>query len=246
MASSSRRWRSWPTRWDRWPTSTSGRAVGSTCCSTTTSTATPRAVAATTGRARRRRTVDRACSTCTTRRRARARPPSRRSRTRVGIDRAPDRRDRSTAARWLEACVWPDQADRFHRLGPRSTSPDRIDPNSSSATPSSRSLPTIERLGAFGHPVVTNSWVLNYLTSEARLAYLAELDRIGASRDLSWIFAEARRSSPNCRSKPTPLDPQRDRRCRSPAGATGPARSSTSPPATPTASGSTGADPTAS
>ena len=42
-----------------------------------------------------------------------------------------------------------------------------------------------------GHPVVTNSWVLNYLTSDERRSYLAELERIGAALDLSWVFAEA-------------------------------------------------------
>ena len=38
--------------------------------------------------------------------------------------------------------------------------------------------------------MVTNSWVLNYLTPQGR-AYVAELDRIGAERDLSWVFAES-------------------------------------------------------
>ena len=55
----------------------------------------------------------------------------------------------------------------------------------------SRSPPAIDEVGADGHPVVTNSWVLNYLTPPSAVAYVAELDRIGAERDLSWVFAEA-------------------------------------------------------
>ena len=49
---------------------------------------------------------------------------------------------------------------------------------------------TIALVAGDGHPVVLNSWVLNYLSDAQRRAYVAELDRLGASSDLSWIFAE--------------------------------------------------------
>ena len=35
---------------------------------------------------------------------------------RLGIDRKPVDVTDPIESRWLEACVWPDQADRFHRL----------------------------------------------------------------------------------------------------------------------------------
>ncbi len=35
---------------------------------------------------------------------------------RIGLDRSPIDLTDPDAARWLEACVWPDQPDRFHRL----------------------------------------------------------------------------------------------------------------------------------
>ena len=35
---------------------------------------------------------------------------------RIGLDRSPIDLTDPDAVRWLEACVWPDQADRFHRL----------------------------------------------------------------------------------------------------------------------------------
>jgi len=69
--------------------------------------------------------------------------------------------------------------------------------------------PAIERIGSRAHPVVTNSWVLNYLSSDARVAYLAELERIGAARDLSWIYAEAPALIPELPNEPDPKSAHR-------------------------------------
>jgi hypothetical protein len=41
-----------------------------------------------------------------------------------------------------------------------------------------------------------NTWVLNYLTFDQRLAYVAELDRIGSTQDLSWVLAESPAETP--------------------------------------------------
>ncbi|MFM7872526.1 MAG: DUF2332 family protein, partial [Actinomycetota bacterium] len=46
------------------------------------------------------------------------------------------------------------------------------------------------------HPVVTTSWVLNYLSPNAREAFVAELDRLGSMFDLSWVIAESPRETP--------------------------------------------------
>ncbi len=54
------------------------------------------------------------------------------------------------------------------------------------------------------YPVGTNSWVLNYLTSDARVAYLGELERIGTERDLSWVYAEAPAHIPELPNSPDP------------------------------------------
>ena len=104
---------------------------------------------------------------------------------RCGIDQRPIDVTDDGEARWLEACVWPDQADRFHRLV-AAIEIARANPPEILAGDAVASLgPAIERIGTQAHPVVTNSWVLNYLTPEQRIAYLAELERIGAARDLS-------------------------------------------------------------
>ena len=114
----------------------------------------------------------------------------------IGIDRDPVDVTDEDAARWLEACVWPDQLDRFERLVAaiaiaRSDPPDvrvgdAIDDLAS----------TIDEAGSLGHPVVTNSWVLNYLSSEQRTKYVAVLDEVGAARDLSWVIAESPAETP--------------------------------------------------
>ncbi len=98
--------------------------------------------------------------------------------------------------RWLEACVWPDQADRFARLVAaialaRTARPDirrgdAVD-----------DLPAIVReASASGHPVITNSWVLNYLPQRVRDRYVATLDVLGREFDLSWVIAEAPAQTP--------------------------------------------------
>ena len=128
---------------------------------------------------------------------------------RCGVDRSPIDVTDEAEARWLEACVWPDQADRFHRLVAAIDIARRHPPDLVVGDAVEMLAPTIERLGAHGHPVVTNSWVLNYLTPEARIAYLVELDRIGATRDLSWIYAEAPALIPELPNDPDPTDSQR-------------------------------------
>ena len=117
-----------PPRSDRWPTSTSAPAPGSTC-STDRYHYDVRA-----GRrawARRRSSVhvrDRgggAGAAGVPRFAAAGRPRPR------PIDvRDPDQ------ARWLEACVWPDQPDRFDRLGRRSRWPGRSASTCAGGTPS--------------------------------------------------------------------------------------------------------------
>ncbi|MBG7606277.1 MAG: DUF2332 family protein [Actinobacteria bacterium] len=65
------------------------------------------------------------------------------------------------------------------------------------------------QVGRNAHPVVTNSWVLNYLTSQERVDYLAELDRIGKARDLSWVYVEAPALIEELPNGPDPQDPHR-------------------------------------
>ncbi len=110
---------------------------------------------------------------------------------RVGLDQQPIDVTDPVEARWLMACVWPDQPDRFERLRgaigltrehpPELIAGDAVEDVARAVTAASE----------HGHPVVLNSWVLNYLDEERRRAYVAELARIGAERDVTWLFAES-------------------------------------------------------
>jgi len=128
---------------------------------------------------------------------------------RCGIDQRPIDVTDDDEARWLEACVWPDQADRFHRLVAAIDIARAAPPEILAGDAVASLAPAIERVGAKAHPVVTNSWVLNYLASEQRIAYLAELERIGAERDLSWVYAEAPAHIPELPNEPDPKSAHR-------------------------------------
>jgi hypothetical protein len=110
----------------------------------------------------------------------------------IGLDRDPiDVRD-DEATRWLEACVWPDQHDRFERLRAALAMARANPPDVRTGDAVNDVAEIVREVAATGaHPVVTNSWVLSYLTTDQRMAYLAELDRLGASFDLSWVYAES-------------------------------------------------------
>jgi hypothetical protein len=110
---------------------------------------------------------------------------------RVGIDREPLDVTDDDAARWLRACVWADQSDRFHRLE-AAIAIARLDPPEIRRGDAVELLaPAVADASGSGHPVVLNSWVLNYLPPHRRADYVTELDRIGAERDVSWLFAES-------------------------------------------------------
>ena len=126
---------------------------------------------------------------------------------RCGIDRRPIDVTDDDEAHWLEACIWPDQADRFHRLVAAIDIARAAPPEILAGDAVTSLRPAIEHVGRGAHPVVTNSWVLNYLTSDQRLAYLAELDRVGSERDLSWVYAEAPALIPELPTGPDPKDP---------------------------------------
>ena len=110
----------------------------------------------------------------------------------LGLDRDPVDLEDPDQARWLEACVWPDQTDRFHRLQAAIgiAREQRVEVRRGDAVKDLAAA--LDALGETGHPVVTTSWVLSYLTDEQRAGFVDELTRwAGRDRDLSWVYAEA-------------------------------------------------------
>ncbi|MGC3993591.1 MAG: DUF2332 domain-containing protein [Propionicimonas sp.] len=110
--------------------------------------------------------------------------------SRLGLDRRPLDLTDPDDTRWLEACVWPDQADRFHRLE-RAVELFLADPVPVRQGDAVDDLAdAVASLGP-GEPVVTTSWALSYLDPVRQHAFVEELDRLGGTRDLAWVWAES-------------------------------------------------------
>ena len=110
---------------------------------------------------------------------------------RIGIDQHPVDLTHPDEARWLMACVWPDQADRFERIRAAIILAQHSPTDIRQADAITGLWSAVFDAADTGHPVVMNSWVLNYLTEPQRRAYLAEIDSIGRRIDLSWVYAES-------------------------------------------------------
>ena len=123
--------------------------------------------------------------------------------TSVGLDLVPIDVHDADQTRWLEACVWPDQPDRFARLRAcleiaRKHPPTVVDGDAVNDV-----VERIEDVATLGHPVVMNSWVLSYLPEIRQRDYVSELDRFGAAHDLSWVVIESPAQTPGL---PIPAD----------------------------------------
>ncbi len=126
---------------------------------------------------------------------------------RGGVDLSPIDVTDDAEARWLEACVWPDQPDRFRRLRAAIAIARNNPPELRSGDAVTTVAAAVTSLADIAHPVVTNTWVLNYLDGPGRTAYVAALDAIGAERDLSWVFAESPALTPGLPWDLEPTDP---------------------------------------
>jgi hypothetical protein len=110
--------------------------------------------------------------------------------SRLGLDANPIDLTDASDSRWLEACVWPDQADRFQRLE-RAIALFRSDPVPVRRGDAVADLATALDELDDGAPVVTTSWALCYLDAAAQGAWEQELERIGAAVDLTWVWVES-------------------------------------------------------
>lgn len=122
---------------------------------------------------------------------------------RIGLDQNPIDLADPVERRWLRACIWPDQIDRFRRL--------------EAAIDIALDAPAIVRRGdavddlrevigalsGSGHIVIVNTWCLSYLTPQQRADYLDTLDGLGRQQDLSWVFAESPADTPELPTHPS-------------------------------------------
>jgi hypothetical protein len=109
---------------------------------------------------------------------------------RVGVDLDPvDVTDRDDA-RWLRACVWPDQPERIAQLDAEialaATAPPLLLRGDALEV-----LPDgLARVPADALPVVTTTWALSALPLESRLRFLHRLDEAALGRPVAWVSVE--------------------------------------------------------
>ncbi|HEX2705169.1 MAG TPA: DUF2332 family protein, partial [Candidatus Lustribacter sp.] len=114
----------------------------------------------------------------------------------IGLDLAPIDVHDDEAVRWLEACVWPDQGERFQRLVAAVALARATPPDVRRGDAVEHVAALVREAARSGHPVLTTTWVLNYLGPAGQAGFVAELDRVGAELDLSWVIAESPAQSP--------------------------------------------------
>lgn len=115
--------------------------------------------------------------------------------SRLGLDADPVDLADLDQVRWLEACVWPDQADRFQRLQLALAEVVRAKVEVRAGDAVGGLAEAVAALGD-GHPVLTTSWVLNYLGTDGQRAFLNAADELGGRADLSLITYEAPNLTP--------------------------------------------------
>jgi len=125
----------------------------------------------------------------------------------LGLDSQPIDVTDDDAVRWLEACVWPDQADRFERLRAAIAIARVTPPTIRHGDAVGDVAATLDAIAGAGHPVVTTTWVLNYLTTEQQREFVVALDAWGHERDLSWLAAESPAQTPGL-ALPTTAGPE--------------------------------------
>jgi hypothetical protein len=121
----------------------------------------------------------------------------------LGVDSHPLDVTDPTDARWLQACCWPDQTDRFERLDEAIAVAHQHPPQLRTGDAVDEVGGLVQEAATIGHPVVTTSWVLNYLGATRRRHFVERLDELGADTDLSWVIAESPAQTPEL---PHPAD----------------------------------------
>jgi hypothetical protein len=109
---------------------------------------------------------------------------------RIGVD--PDPVDVTDAedARWLRACLWPDQPERAARLDAEMAVAATAPPLLLRGNAVEMLPDAVARVPADALPVVTTTWALSHLPLENRLRFLHRLDDAAAGRPVAWVSAE--------------------------------------------------------
>jgi hypothetical protein len=109
---------------------------------------------------------------------------------RVGIDLDPVDVTDAEDARWVRACLWPDQPARVARLDAEmalaaTAPPLLLRGNAVEVLPDA-----FARVPADALPIVITTWALSRFPLESRLRFLHRLDDAAAGRVVAWVSAE--------------------------------------------------------
>ncbi|HEY3506304.1 MAG TPA: DUF2332 domain-containing protein [Actinocatenispora sp.] len=109
---------------------------------------------------------------------------------RVGVDRDPVDVTDPEAARWLRACLPPDQPERGARLDAEIAVAATAPPALLRGDAVDLLSDAIARVPAGALPVVTTTWALSRLPVERRETFLRRLTETAAGRAVAWVSAE--------------------------------------------------------
>jgi hypothetical protein len=109
---------------------------------------------------------------------------------RVGVDLDPVDVTDADDARWLRACLWPDQPERAARLEAELALAAAAPPLLLQGDPVEVVPGAFARVPAGALPVVTTTWALSRFPPESRLRFLHRLGEAAAGRAVAWVSAE--------------------------------------------------------
>jgi len=109
---------------------------------------------------------------------------------RVGVDLDPLDLTDADDARWLRACLWPDQPERIARLEAEIALAASAPPLLLRGDPVEVLPDAVARVPADALPVVTSTWALSRFPLESRLRFLHRLDEAATDRPVAWVSLE--------------------------------------------------------
>jgi len=109
---------------------------------------------------------------------------------RVGVDLHPLDVTDAEDARWLRACLWPDQLERAARLEAEMALAATAPPLLLRGDPVEVVPDAVARVPADALPVVTSTWALSHFPPESRLHFLHRLEEAAAGRTVAWVSVE--------------------------------------------------------
>jgi hypothetical protein len=109
---------------------------------------------------------------------------------RAGLDLAPVDIADEGEARWLLACLWPEQPKRIAQLRAALTIARRDPPALVTGDAVDDLAPLVRAVPVDAIAVVVTTWAAAYLSDDRQRDLLAVLHGLGAERDVSYVFAE--------------------------------------------------------